>query len=126
MEPIFPLHEDHINKFCGVPVCIITHDGNRHVGILTSCHNGRVMLNGSPEQQHKSSFGSQGTKNHEKGKNKLKGKKGAKPKKAVTESKAQAQAISSNDPFNGNSSFSPFGDFFAIDLAQIAFLFLLL
>lgn len=48
MEPIFPLHEDHVSRFCGLPVCIVTKDGKRHVGVLSNCRGGRVMLNGDP------------------------------------------------------------------------------
>src|SRR3569832_398719 len=50
MEPIFPLHEDHVSRYCGLPVCIVTKDGRRHVGVLSNCRGGRVMLNGDSSQ----------------------------------------------------------------------------
>ncbi|MNZ59228.1 hypothetical protein D3C78_772590 [compost metagenome] len=45
MNQMFPLREDTIQPFCGMPVCVIMHDGSRHVGILSSCKDGKVMLN---------------------------------------------------------------------------------
>ncbi|MFC5652747.1 hypothetical protein ACFPYJ_27310 [Paenibacillus solisilvae] len=128
MEPIYPLHEDRINQFCGVPVCIVTHEGNRHVGILTSCRNGRVTLNGDgqSEQPTTVSTATQGKVTNGKGKYKKKGQKGDKPVEAKEHVKAQTQSAYPYDPYYGYGPYHPFAEAFAIDLSLIAFLFLLL
>lgn len=125
MEPIFPLHEERINQFCGMPVCIVTTDGQRHVGILSSCNSGRVMLNSPSSDSHGAHYGSQGTLTHLQGKDKSKKKKISKVKKAASAvsplpdtTSVQTQAWGWGSPFG-------FGAAFAIDLALIAFLFLL-
>lgn len=131
MEPIFPLHEERINQFCGMPVCIVTTDGQRHVGILSGCSSDRVMLNSPSSQSHGAHFGSQGqgtlgTLTHLQGKDKSRKKKSSKAKKAASavsplpdSTSVQTQAWGWGSPFG-------FGAPFAIDLALIAFLFLLL
>ncbi|GFN33353.1 hypothetical protein [Paenibacillus xylaniclasticus] len=115
MEPVFPLHEENINRFCGLPVCIVTHDGHRHVGILTQCRNGRVMLNGYGSgqvyiDQHKSDTAGKKTKN----------------KKKAKEQPVQDDKLHAHTQAYGYYGYNPWGAAFAIDLALIAFLFLLL
>jgi len=126
MEPIFPLHEENISRFCGLPVCIVTHDGRRHVGVLTHCRNGRVMLNGHAtgqayiDQHTPDAAGKKTTKNKKKGK-----------EQPVQEEqpKAQTQAYGYDGGYGYGGydyGYSPWGGAFAVDLALIAFLFLLL
>jgi hypothetical protein len=126
MEPIYPLNEDRINQFCGVPVCIVTHEGNRHVGILSSCRNGRVTLNAGSEKPNTTSPGIQGTVTNVKGKNKKKNQKGEKLVVTQDGGKAVTQSVYPYDPYGGYAPYYPYAEAFAIDLALIAFLFLLL
>ncbi|MBD3917147.1 hypothetical protein H8B09_00150 [Paenibacillus sp. PR3] len=126
MEPIFPLHEDNISRFCGLPVCIVTHDGRRHVGVLSHCRSGRVTLNGpmgSPNagqhavlNQHNSTadYTEQPKKNK---KNK---------KQNVQEDELSQVQTKAYDYSYDYGYYNPWGAAFAIDLATIAFLFLLL
>ncbi|WP_308636039.1 hypothetical protein [Paenibacillus silvisoli] len=134
MEPIYPLHEDHISRFCGMPVCAVTHDGERHFGVLTRCHGGKLMFNeregGALQHKSTTAQGPQGkVTNMKTAKGKTK-----KGKKAVTEAKekeaAQTQAYYPYDPYFGDPysyGYGPYwGDAFALDLASLAFLFLLI
>lgn len=129
MEPIFPLHEDHISRFCGLPVCIVTHDGRRHVGVLSHCRSGRVTLNagvGSPNagqhaavNQHNITVENTDAVKKQNKKNK---------KQAVHEDQQQVQTKAYDDYGYGYDYgyYNPWGTAFAIDLSLIAFLFLLL
>ncbi|MBP3965924.1 hypothetical protein [Paenibacillus lignilyticus] len=136
MDQIYPLHEDHIKNFCGMAVCAVTHDGQRHYGILSRCHGGKLMFN---EQAGALKHVSSKAEPPQQGKvtnSKVKSKKGS--KKAVTEAKpkeaAQTQAYYPYDPYYGDPyygygygyGYSPFGGAFALDLAALAFLFLLI
>lgn len=127
MEPIFPLNEERINQFCGMPVCIVTTDGQRHVGILSGCNNGSVMLNsgsGGPGQSHGSHFSSGGAITHLQAKGKSKKGKYSKTKKSAA---SVSPLPASNTVQTQAWGFNPFfGSSLAIDLALIAFLFLLI
>ncbi|MNG19101.1 hypothetical protein D3C84_1032250 [compost metagenome] len=121
MEPIYPLHEEYIARFCGLPVCIVTHDGRRHVGVLTHCRNGRVMLNGhATGQAYIDQHTSDATGKNKKTKTKTK-KKDIEQPVQEEQTKAQTQSY-----YGGYYGYNPWGAAFAIDLALIAFLFLLL
>lgn len=51
MEQIYPLREEHISRYCGMPVCAVMKSGYRYVGTLASSRNGSVHLDiglGSP------------------------------------------------------------------------------
>ncbi|RAP76965.1 hypothetical protein [Paenibacillus montanisoli] len=128
MQPIYPLHEDTIKQFCGMPVCAVTHDGERHIGVLTRCHGGKLMFNEREGSalQNASSTVHQGKVTNTKTKAKTKTKKG---KKAVTEAKpqeaAQTQAFYPYDPYYDDPYYG-WGDAFFLDLASLAFLFLLI
>jgi hypothetical protein len=45
MEPIYPPTEEHLDRFRGQLVCVVMRDGTRHVGILSRCRGGRLILN---------------------------------------------------------------------------------
>lgn len=45
MEPIYPLTEEHLDQFRGQLVCVVMKDGTRHVGVLSRCRGGRLVLN---------------------------------------------------------------------------------
>ncbi|QYR20708.1 hypothetical protein KZ483_23455 [Paenibacillus sp. sptzw28] len=126
MEPIFPLHEEHIEKFCGMPVCIVTKEGQRHVGILSSCRGGRLMLNENQGYSSAASVGTAGGITHVQSKSKKKGRKTGKTVQTLQTDKAETQSYDPYYPYNGFAPYSPYAEAFAIDLALIAFLFLLL
>lgn len=122
--------------FCGMPVCIITQEGTRHIGILSHCRGGRVTLNADQIGPVIRSEPQEGAAKTAKGKNAKKGKK-AEVKKAIPEpAKAETKAYPFDpyDPFYPypgpapypHRPYNPFGEVFAIDLSLIAFLFLLL
>jgi len=117
MEPIYPLQEEHIKHFCGNMVCVVTKEGKRHVGILTSCRGGRVYLN---EQSS-----SQGDKTYLQNKSKKKSSKTGKTASAkIAAEKAQVKAW--GYPYDGYGPYYPFAEVLAFELAAIAFLFLLI
>lgn len=120
MEQIYPLEESVISRFCGMPVCIVTHDGARHIGVLSHCRGGKLTLNEEPGAQTLAEAESPKA-------GKAKGKPKGKASKKTKEKAAQTQAYP-YDPYYYNYNpgyYSPFGGAFAIDLALIAFLFLL-
>lgn len=45
MEPIYPLTEEHLDRYRGQLVCVVMQDGTRHVGVLSRCRGGRLVLN---------------------------------------------------------------------------------
>jgi hypothetical protein len=122
MEPIFPLHEEVVNRYCGYPVCVVMNDGSRHVGILSSCGSGKLLLNaeaGSVEAnvtqvQPKVS----------------KKKKGGKGKTEGAHKSGQPHAQTQSYPYDpyyyGPDPYYPWGAALALDFALVAFLFLLL
>ncbi|MFD0714430.1 hypothetical protein [Paenibacillus sp. GCM10027626] len=116
MEPIYPLHEERIKRFNGMPVCVITKDGQRHIGILSACKDGRVLLNGHSTGP---ASGPQGKK-----KNKKKRPAAAAAKNMKTSEKTRIQGHSPYQPYPPHP-YNPWGKAIAIDQAQIAFLFLL-
>ncbi|GGE01590.1 hypothetical protein [Paenibacillus nasutitermitis] len=123
MNPIYPLHEEHINRFCGMPVCAVTRDGRRHAGILSRCEDGRLFFNERVGQQH-ASAGLQSTLMQTPQTSQKKGKSSkTKIKTEAAAPKAQTQAFTPYDPYYG---YGPFGGSFFIDLAFLAFLFLLI
>lgn len=145
MEQIYPLHEDHIKRYCGMPVCVVTHDGQRHVGVLSRCHEGRVTLNERPNSigAH-GGQGGQATSGVQQGKvtnqksakqNGVKQKKGKTASGTKAKESVQTQAYYPYDPYGygygdygygyGYGGFG-FGEALAFDLASIAFLFLLI
>jgi len=128
MEPIFPLHEDHISRFCGLPVCIVTHDGRRHVGVLSHCRNGRVTLNGpigSPNAGQHAVLNQHNSVADNTEQPKKTNKKNKKQNVQEEQSKAQTKAYDYGYGYN-YGYYNPWGAAFAIELATIAFLFLLL
>ncbi|KRE48812.1 hypothetical protein [Paenibacillus sp. Soil522] len=122
MEPIFPLDEEVVNRYCGYPVCVVMNDGRRHVGILSSCGGGKLLLNseaGSVEAnvtqiQPKVS----------------KKKKGGKGKSEGAHKSGQPNAQTQSYPYDpyyyGPDPYYPWGGALALDFALVAFLFLLL
>lgn len=122
MEPIFPLHEEVVNRYCGYPVCVVMNDGRRHVGILSSCGGGKLLLNaeaGSVEAnvtQVQPKFS--------------KKKKGGKAKTGGAHKSGQPHAQTQSYPYDpyyyGPDPYYPWGGALALDFALVAFLFLLL
>ncbi|MBB3114711.1 hypothetical protein FHS18_006854 [Paenibacillus phyllosphaerae] len=127
MEPIYPLHEERINMFCGMPVCIVTKEGTRHIGILSHCKSGKITLNAHTKPETAVNVV------EEQAREATASAKGAKKKKnakkatasAASDEKAQTQAYPYDPYLPYYRPYNPWGEFFAIDLALIAFLFLL-
>ncbi|AET57191.1 hypothetical protein HPL003_02035 [Paenibacillus terrae HPL-003] len=154
MFPIYPVNEANVAPHGGRLVCAVLHDGTRHVGILSGCSKGKLMLNGYPSSFSNSFYA--GNYN-DKGKQELK-KISSKKKKRNPKNKANSSAkisslvkpprepLSSSPPYdtggfagNGYGSYGNggpgyrggyggygYGAGLALDLALIAFLFLLI
>lgn len=120
MEAIYPLHEDHISRFCGYLVCAVMKDGTRHIGVLSRCRNGELVLNEASPEHDGSYTGTTHTAKLKSGKKQKKGKPGV-----------QTSAY----PYGGYGypgyGYSPYGyggygPPVLLDLALLAFLFLLI
>ncbi|WP_419871783.1 hypothetical protein [Candidatus Pristimantibacillus sp. PTI5] len=122
MEPIFPLHEEVVNRYCGYPVCVVMQDGSRHIGILSSCGGGKVLLNAEAGGLEANVTQLQAPVS--------KKKKGGKGKKELPQQSVQPQAQTQAYPYDpyyyGPQPYYPWGGALALDFALIAFLFLLL
>lgn len=136
MELIYPLHEESIKRFCGMPVCVVTTEGARHVGILSSCQGGRVMLNERPGSGKQATAGTETSKSvAQKSKKSKKAKSTSEAKSHKSEkAAAQTQAYYPYDPYYGGYGYDngygydygyPYGEALGFDLASIAYLFLL-
>lgn len=122
MGPLYPLHEEVVKHYCGYPVCIIMNDGSRHVGILSACGSGNVMLNAGPGE-------AEAMINQIQPKVSKKKKEGNSKKTEVHKS-GKAQAMTQAYPYDSNyygpQYYNPWGGPLILSLALIAFLFLLL
>ncbi|MBD2867848.1 hypothetical protein [Paenibacillus arenilitoris] len=115
-----PLREDIVHQLCGLPVCVVMNDGTRHVGILSSCEGGRLVLNAH--------LGGEEAKLAKVQPQDKKKKKGGKGKKEEHASEGQAQAQTQAYPYDpyGYGGYYPWGGALALDFALIALLFLLI
>ncbi|AJY73814.1 hypothetical protein [Paenibacillus beijingensis] len=131
MEPILPLHEERIQQFCGNMVCVVLKDGRRHIGVLSSCKNGRVHLNDfpdSPKTHHLPTIAqSEPVKPGKKKTRKPKTKSGSvSTELSDAQTKAYAPYGPGFRPYPYRYPYYPFGAFVAFELAAIAFLLLIL
>ena len=130
MEPIFPLTEEHLDRFRGQLVCVVMKDGTRHVGILGHCRSGKLVLNEGEDAAHGDIAGQQSEpKGKRRGRNRPGSRKGGKP---------EAQAAGFGGEWFGPPAFvegpywppyGPYGFFgprLALDLALIALVLLIL
>ncbi|MGU3473995.1 hypothetical protein ACLBWT_22955 [Paenibacillus sp. D51F] len=124
------MHEEHVKRFCGMPVCAILKDGTRHMGILTACHGGRVYLNGGEElhKRQQQGIGILGKP----AKGKAKKSKASKPEKEqVLEQEVHTQAYPYGPgPYGGRGPYGygygyGYGAAVGVDLALLAFLLLI-
>lgn len=118
MNRIEPINQDTCGRFIGMPVCAILHDGSRHYGIISKVEGGKLILNDDPQ-----SSVSSGISKQKKGKAVTSGKS-----KPSGNSGLNAQTSAFPGPYAGYGPFLhpfPFGGRLALDLAAIAFLFLL-
>ncbi|WP_282939888.1 hypothetical protein [Paenibacillus sp. RC67] len=112
MRHIHPINEDTCREHYGKPVLIILRDGSELVGILSQYDNDKLILN----RQVAAAETTTGT---------LSSKRSGSLRSKKTKIKAKTKATVSAYPGLG-FGFSPFGGEFALDLAFIAFLFLLI
>ncbi|MET3212015.1 UNVERIFIED_CONTAM: hypothetical protein ABIC26_005002 [Paenibacillus sp. PvR008] len=151
MFPIYPVNEANVAPHGGRLVCAVLHDGTRHVGILSGCSKGKLMLNGYPSSFSGSLYA--GNYNN-KGKQEAK-KISSTKKKRNSKNKVRSSAklnslirppdrpLSPSYPYNtGGLAGNGYGGYgngrpgygggygygagLALDLALIAFLFLLI
>ncbi|AOK89780.1 hypothetical protein [Paenibacillus polymyxa] len=147
MFPIYPVNEANVAPHGGRLVCAVMRDGTRHIGILSGCSKGKLMLNGYPPSFPGSLYaGSSSNKGKQTPKKISSKKKKKNPKnKARTSAKLNALIKSPNAPLspsfpydaggfagNGRTGYRGgyggygYGAGLALDLALIAFLFLLI
>lgn len=151
MFPIYPITETGVAPYGGQMVCAVMHDGTRHVGILSGCSKSKLMLNGYPSFPPDSLYAGGYNKKVKKQAQKPSSKK----KKRNSNNKAQPSAklnsllkppdepLSPSFPYdrgglsNGGygsgygSGYGRYGGYgygaaLGLDLALIAFLFLLI
>jgi len=133
MEPIYPLTEENLNQFCGQPVCVVMKDGTRHVGILSRCRGGRLVLNDDAPE----AYGSAAGQHEAEGKRRSRRRAGSRKNGGTSAGKAQASAFGSfgwygppgyDGPFSGGyrPPYGFFGPRILLDLALIALVLLIL
>ncbi|WP_252361508.1 hypothetical protein [Paenibacillus terrae] len=141
MFPIYPVNEANVAPHGGRLVCAVLHDGTRHVGILSGCGKGKLMLNGYPSPFSNSLYAENF---NNKGKQEAK-KISSKRQKRNSKNKARSSAKISSSIKRPRESLAPYdtgrfagngglgyggrygyGAGLALDLALIAFLFLLI
>ncbi|MBB6734872.1 hypothetical protein [Cohnella zeiphila] len=83
-----PVDKERLLQLRGLPVCIVMKDGERHYGVLTGCSRGKIVLNGSPDDEVGKRTGRTG-KGVRKGGG-TKEKKGRKPHAGIAASSAKA------------------------------------
>jgi hypothetical protein len=127
MEQIYPLQEDVVSQYCGLPVYVVMKDGTRHIGLLSRCSNGKLTLNGDPNASAAAEPEAAPPKSSKK------------IKKSSSKSQTQSQAKSNKpeppvqtqsypfDPYYYEQPrpYYPFRDVITLDFALVAFLFLL-
>ncbi|MCR8846020.1 hypothetical protein NQ117_20275 [Paenibacillus sp. SC116] len=155
MLPI-QVDENEIKKFCGRPVCVVTKDGRRYVGRLSSCDGGKLILNDNPfhAQSHSNIPILTDTQTKTKSDHTKKKNTNSSPKKKGTKGKTASESDfhpnfdnQAFNPYEGNPYGEPYPNHFpgpapegfpppypypsgrgafGFELAAIAFLFLLL
>ncbi|OAZ46761.1 hypothetical protein [Paenibacillus polymyxa] len=151
MFPIYPVNEANVAPHGGRMVCAVMRDGTRHIGILSGCSKGKLMLNGYPSSFPDSLYaGSYSNKGKQKAK-KISSKMQKKNSKNKARSSAKLNSFNRPpdellNPYfpynvgafdsNGNRGYGNgragyrgrygYGAGLALDLALIAFLFLLI
>ncbi|TKH34619.1 hypothetical protein C1I59_20275 [Paenibacillus polymyxa] len=152
MFPIYPVNEANVAPHGGRMVCAVMRDGTRHIGILSGCSKGKLMLNGYPSSFPGSLYaGSYSNKGKQKAKkiSSKKQKKNSKNKAPRSSAKLNSfnrppdELLNPYFPYNvgafdsnGNRGYGNgragyrgrygYGAGLALDLALIAFLFLLI
>lgn len=127
MDQIYPLQEDVVSQYYGMPVYIVMKDGTRHIGLLSRCAGGKLTLNGDPNVSVATEPESAPVKSSKKSK-----KSGSKSK---NQSQANA-AMPDNPPVQTQSypfdpyyyeprPYIPFREVISLDFAHVAYLFLL-
>lgn len=131
MEPIYPLSEENLNQFTGQLVCVVMQDGTRHVGVLSRCGKGRLLLNDGAAEE-----GALELEQAETGSKKSAGKRGSRRKNngKSTSSHQPGEAYTAAYPFGGLAGGYPyapqypgfFGPRVWLDLALIALVLLII
>lgn len=126
MEPLYPLTTERIQPFCGNIVCVLMQDGTRHVGILSSCDKGRIILNDDLEGAGKLYVNQRsGSESKAAAGSKKRGRK-TKKTAPTAETSAFPFGYPGQGYYPGFYPRYPFGGRRVLDLALIALLFLIL
>ncbi|WP_336776859.1 hypothetical protein [Paenibacillus sp. MMO-58] len=125
MEQIYPLEEDNVSRYCGMPVYIIMKDGTRHIGMLSRCTGGKLTLNGDPNVSAADEPEDVPVKSLKKGKKNSKSKFQQQAKSSKPEQPVQTQSYPFDPYYYEPRPYYPFRDLITLDFALIAFLFLL-
>lgn len=135
MEPIFPLTEEHLDRFRGQLVCVVMQDGTRHVGILSRCRGGRIVLN-EEAGDYGDVAGHQAEDGEKRRSRRQGGRKRGRKANAAQPETARAAAFGSGGwtgppeygPWSGGyrPPYGLFGPRLLLDLALIALVFLIL
>ncbi|ACS99788.1 hypothetical protein [Paenibacillus sp. JDR-2] len=125
MEQIYPLEEDIVSRYCGMPVYIIMKDGSRHIGMLSRCAGGKLTLNGDPNVSSAGEPEDVPAKSSKKNKKSSKSKLQPQAKSSKPEQPVQTQSYPFDPYYYEPRPYYPFRDLITLDFALIAFLFLL-
>ncbi|WP_127491053.1 hypothetical protein [Paenibacillus glycanilyticus] len=126
MEQIYPLEEDIVSRYCGMPVYIIMKDGSRHIGRLSKCKGGKLTLNGDPNVSDADEPEAVPDKSSsKKSKKNSKSKFQQQAKSSKPEQPVQTQSYPFDPYYYEPRPYYPFRDLITLDFALVAFLFLL-
>lgn len=81
LEYLFPLEDRAVRRYIGLPVRVTMQDGSRYSGILTSCYDGLIGLNGGGDWREQDTNQSAFIRNAAPEPTSVKKKKGARNKK---------------------------------------------
>lgn len=126
MEQVYPLEENIVSQYCGMPVYIVMKDGTRHIGLLSRCAGGKLTLNGDPHVSEAAEPEAAPPKSSKKNKKSgSKSKTQSQAKSSKPEPAVQTQSYPFDPYYYEPRPYIPFRDVITLDFALIAFLFLL-
>lgn len=133
MEQIYPLREEVLSTYGGMPVAVIFKSGYREIGVIRSCQGGKLVL-GNPYNSRPAYYGrGHHTAETDEVSQPIEAKPAAAGKKQGKKKKAKAAGVShsptkyaseGDNPSLSSRDESP-EDTLKVDLDDIAYLFLI-
>jgi hypothetical protein len=125
VEPIYPLTEENLDQFRGQLVCVVMKDGTRHVGVLSRCRGGRLVLNDFDDGNYGEIAGRQADAE---AKRRSRRRSGSRKRDKPAEETARASGFVGEwgAPYGPYGPYGFFGSRLLLDLALIALVLLIL